>query len=656
MNDEVKQKLLLMVAIFATVFFLMPYIIPPPKENKVQNLGQEPAVQAAAAPASSDATINIDESAPDSDYRVSVRRGSDAPGGDGYEAVFSSIGAGMSDYSLLGFYRTPEKKGPGEEVLLLKQVANGVDTMSLEWTAGTTAASLSKRNFKLIAIPKGAKVEPAPGPDVEVTENRLTFQTTINGWAIIRSYEFFNADRPFTIASTIEWHNQTDQPRQLSYRVRGPTGMLPDDATSQFGPVNILTARQPDPNSSVVEVETEPVSSLVKMKDLTNFDNRANIAWVGAKNRFFAALMSTSKPAASNGVIRMALAVQPGFLPQSEEYKALFKAQPTVNLASGPAPVVECTSLGVLAGTVQPGSSYKMANVFYGGPASDELMLIANPLFSKVIYYTFSWFEFISRALVKLLNLLDRWLGNYGLAIIALTIIVRCVLHPLNRKSFVSMQRMQIVAPLVKEAQKKYAGDKVKSQQEVMRIYKENNVSMTGGCLPMFIQLPIFFALYGAFSQGFSIRHAVFIPGWINDLSRPDSVYNLGFNVPLLNSSHISLLPIIYLGLQILQMSMQPKPTDPQQAQQQRIMKIMPIMFVFIFYAMPAGLVLYFTVSALFGVVENWWMKNVLGKRLGLTPAPAGTGTTALSKAAAGVGTAPSSETDKSAKKKKKAR
>ena len=286
----------------------------------------------------------------------------------------------------------------------------------------------------------------------------------------------------------------------------------------------------------------------------------------------------------------------------------------------------------VNAGSIPSGSSYKAGYSFYGGPAADSLLHAADQRFAKVISYTVSWFDFISRWLVQLLNFLDRILGNYGLAIIAVTILIKSLTHPLNRKSFISMQKMQKLAPQLKELQKKYGGDKMRVQQEMARLYKENGVNMAGGCLPMFLQLPIFFALYGAFSQGFSIRHASFIPGWINDLSQPDSVHDLGWTVPVLNFQHISLLPVIYLALQIVQMGMQPKSTDPQQAQQQKMMKFMPVAFFFFFYAMPAGLVLYFTVSSLYGVAESWWLRKVLMPRLGLADDSAG-----KAEAAAGV-------------------
>ena len=136
------------------------------------------------------------------------------------------------------------------------------------------------------------------------------------------------------------------------------------------------------------------------------------------------------------------------------------------------------------------------------------------------------------------------------------------------------------------------------------------------------------------------MRHATFIPGWITDLSKPDSVYDLGWTIPILNSPYISLLPILYLALQFVQTSLQPKPADPQQAQQQQIMKFMPLLFVFIFYSMPAGLVLYFTVSALSGVAESWWMRNVLLPRLGLGGGKAAAETVAAN-AKAGEGAGP---------------
>jgi YidC/Oxa1 family membrane protein insertase len=434
---------------------------------------------------------------------------------------------------------------------------------------------------------------------------------------------------------------------------------VPDDRSSTFGLINFLSARQPNPAADSVEVERTALPSLEGEEEtqMSTRDNRANLAWIGAKNRFFTAIMSASRETLvdSNGATRSLFAGDPRDLPTAADIKENMAAQPQLQTLREGGGFVTTPAFGETSLTVEPnlvaaGGAYTASYRLYAGPAVDEWMEEADPRMQGVVSYTISYLDFISRWLVRLLDFLHGILGNYGVAIIALTIIIKLVLHPLNRKSFVSMNKMSKLAPKMKEIQTKFASDRVRMQQEIGRLYKENGVSMAGGCLPMFLQLPIFFALYGAFSQGFAMRHAPFLSPWIKDLSMPDMVYDLGWSIPLLNSSYISLLPIVYLGAQYFQMKLQPAPTDPQQAQQQKMMRFMPLIFVFLFYSMPAGLVLYFTVSSLAGIAESVYMRRVVLPGLGMgamTPEQAAAG------AQAGAGAAAVPSADKKKKRRK---
>ncbi len=660
-----------MMALGITFFVILQYIMPPPPEpptitqETAMNETYVPPEGSAGQQTASAAGTTISEAAidfnPQTEYSVKVVRGEAVPNGNGYEASFSSVGGSMHTYRLLGYYRLPAKEhNPGDEVILLDRLATGRESLRVDAVSfGSSRQQLQtlgmgRLNYELIEAPADANISPEPGADVTRGENRLVFRAVLGEWELVKTFTFPTGEGSpdFTINMNLEWRNLAADSRLLLYRLSGPSGMIPDDESANFGMINFLTARQPAASSPSVEVERSPLSEASNANRMSNPDNRAGLAWVGAKNRFFAAMMSTGSEYInnSNGGQRRAFVAEPALMPRQPDILENLKAQPKVNVGSGETPVFEDASLSVEPGMIAAGGSFKATYRFYGGPARDSLMELSDPRFSGVISYTISYFDFISRWLVELLTFLDRILGNYGLAIIAVTLLVRLIMHPLNRKSFVSMNRMQKLAPQMKALQQKYANDKPKMQQEVSKLYKDNNVSMVGGCLPVFIQLPIFFALYGAFSQGFPIRHAAFIPGWINDLSQPDSVYNLGWTIPLLNSPHISILPILYLGLQYFQMHFQPKSNDPQQASQQRIMKIMPLFFVFIFYAMPAGLVLYFAVSALFGVLENLWMRKILFPRLGLGDAPATAGAQpVVAKAGAGA-----VEVKTHAKKKKK--
>jgi YidC/Oxa1 family membrane protein insertase len=185
-------------------------------------------------------------------------------------------------------------------------------------------------------------------------------------------------------------------------------------------------------------------------------------------------------------------------------------------------------------------------------------------------------------------------------------------MHGLTRRALASGHQMQKLQPKIKELREKYKDDQTKLHQETMRLWREHGVSPWGSCLPMLIQIPVFFALYGTFARDFAIRQALFIPGWIEDLSQPDALFDLPFVVPLLGWTNFNLLPILYVAMQLFHQSMTPKSEDPNVAQQQQMMKIMPILFMFIFYPMPSGLVLYFTVSACYTAVEHWFIRRRL--------------------------------------------
>lgn len=648
-NNDPKQRFFLMMAIGLTIMLIMQYVLPVPEPPPmVEQSFAPPAPQTAPAAGAAGIPEGAKNFRPDGDYTVLVRAGEEGAGAHGYEASFSSVGGGLVSYRLLGYFRQPQDASPDNRVILLDRYLEGRESLRVDSVrygadrGSVTDTAMGRTRYELVEIPAGAAVEPEPPAGVKRGEN-LVFRTVVGDWELVRTYRFPKAGSgaDFTIDFDMEWRNIGDGARLLNYTLVGPAGLVPDDDSPQFGIINFLTARQPSAGDAGVEIERAALQELVGSRPMSSRDNRAGLAFVGAKNRFFTALMTVSSESLteSNGATRWLYAADPKYLPAAPDILNNFKYQPNVTTTAGETPVVSEVNLAVEPGAVPQGGTYRASYRLYAGPAVDELLVHADPRFEGVVSYTWHYFDFISRWLVKFLTFLDEILGNYGLAIIAMTVIIKLILHPLNRKSFVSMNKMSTLAPKMKELQKKYASDKVKLQQEMSKLYKSNGVSMAGGCLPVFLQLPIFLALYGAFSQGFSMRHAPFLSPWIKDLSKPDSVYDLGFTIPILNSGHISILPILYFVLQYIQMSLQPKPNDPQQAQQQKIMKFMPLFFVFIFYAMPAGLVLYFTVSALCGVIESTWMRKVVLPKLGLGGTPAAMETAAKT-AQAGAGAA----------------
>ncbi len=222
-------------------------------------------------------------------------------------------------------------------------------------------------------------------------------------------------------------------------------------------------------------------------------------------------------------------------------------------------------------------------------------------------------FDFLAIGMMWLLQVLSvAALGNWGVAIILLVLIVRLLLHPLSKKSQTSMARMQKLAPQIKKVQEKYADDKATMQKEVMKIYREAGASPFLGCLPMFFQIPIWVALWTAVRVSVELRHAAFLPIWLTDLSTPDRLISFGSDLMLIGES-FNLLPILLGVAMYLQMKLSPQmaggagatTTPEQQAQQKMMQLMMPGMMLLFFYKAPSGLTLYIMASTFVGVIES---------------------------------------------------
>jgi YidC/Oxa1 family membrane protein insertase len=217
--------------------------------------------------------------------------------------------------------------------------------------------------------------------------------------------------------------------------------------------------------------------------------------------------------------------------------------------------------------------------------------------------------------LKQIMDFFARLIPNYGIAIILLTLLVKLILFPLTRKSSEGTLKMQQVAPRIKEIQEKYKENQQKMQQEMAKIYKEEGYNPMSGCLPLLIQMPIFFAMYNMFNNYFDLRGAMFIPGWIPDLSAPDHVLEFGFRIPLLGWSELHILPFLYVGSQLLYSKVTATPDQQGNAQMKIMMYAMPIVFFFILYNMPSGLEVYWIASNLLTMVQQILINKFLAKR-----------------------------------------
>lgn len=248
---------------------------------------------------------------------------------------------------------------------------------------------------------------------------------------------------------------------------------------------------------------------------------------------------------------------------------------------------------------VNPGQTLQQKFYIYIGP--QQVKLISDAKYSWAVIVNYGTFDIVSQVLLQLLDFIHRFIKNWGWAIIVLSILIYFILYPLSLKQMRSMKEMQTLQPRIEELRKNYKDAPQKLNKEIMELYKEHKVNPFGGCLPLLLQMPIFFALYQALMRSIALKGAQFL--WIKDLSEPDRISKLPFSLPFLGNE-INLLPILMMVGMFFQQKMSMTITTGVSNEQQKIMLIIfPLMFCFIFYHMPAGLVLYWFVNSILMLV-----------------------------------------------------
>jgi YidC/Oxa1 family membrane protein insertase len=228
------------------------------------------------------------------------------------------------------------------------------------------------------------------------------------------------------------------------------------------------------------------------------------------------------------------------------------------------------------------------------------------------------WFYFITKPLFKVMDYIYHLLGNFGLAILIVTVMLKILFFPLANKSYASMAKMKAVQPEMVAIRERFADDKVKQQQALMELYKKEKINPVAGCWPMLIQIPVFFALYKVLFVTIEMRHAPFY-GWIRDLAAPDptNIFNLFGALPFTPPEflHLGIWPIIMGITMFLQMKMNPEPPDPIQKQ---MFAWMPLVFTFMLASFPAGLVIYWAWNNLLSVTQQYFIMRKNGVKVEL--------------------------------------
>ena len=336
----------------------------------------------------------------------------------------------------------------------------------------------------------------------------------------------------------------------------------------------------------------EDCTSSLQLKK-TFCDNKSQGGWLGFTDKYWMSALIPDSDQSINVNYRHGNngrdSYRAGYVGQ------VYKISPNENLQYGGKLFVGAKKLNVL-------SSY------------DEKLSI--PRFTDAIDW--GWFSFLTKPVSYAINWFYGYAGNFGLAIIAFTILMRLILFPLAQASFKSMAKMKKLQPDMQRLKETYPNDRQKMQQELMALYKREGANPVAGCLPILVQIPIFFSLYKVLFVTIEMYHAPFY-GWIHDLSAPDplglmTVFGLiQWDVPpLLSIIDIGILPIIMGFTMWLQQKLNPAPADPTQA---RIFALLPFVFTFVLAGFAAGLVLYWSVNNILSIAQQWFIqRRILAK------------------------------------------
>ena len=315
--------------------------------------------------------------------------------------------------------------------------------------------------------------------------------------------------------------------------------------------------------------------------------------WASVKNKFFVQILAPVKESADGGDLIVERDVSP-----------FENAADSRTWAEAAVPKHVAAALRFNERQLAPGEGYVRSYSYYVGPKElSTLTALGNHQKEVMDFGSLKW---LCEVLVWCLSQLYRLIPNYGVAIILLTLIVRVVFWPLTHKGTESMKKMQALQPKIAEIREKYKDKPQKMQQETMALYKEHKVNPVGGCLPMVIQIPVFFALFNVLRSAIELRYAPFL--WVRDLSAPENLFQ-GM-IPVIGS--LNILPLVMAATQAWQQKLTPAAGDPAQ---QKMMMFMPLIMLMFLYSMPSALVLYWTANQVLMIIQLLWQRRASAEK-----------------------------------------
>jgi YidC/Oxa1 family membrane protein insertase len=430
------------------------------------------------------------------------------------------------------------------------------------------------------------------------------------GGLVVRKTVHLAEGKPFGLEVALAFENP-GKDRAVSYTLYAATaGMTPEDEGREFvpegqgrnGPLFGVAGVIDGPD---VKLKTEMAAKVPPAGAEPRLEYVGNTTFGGVASKYFAAVLLPSRETTSPPTL---------FLESSN--RVLGRGRDPLHVVRAGYRVAPPTGRFHLPS----GGRAEHRYLFFAGPKIDDVLASYGDVrLERLLDYTsiIPGAETLSTFFLAILRRFQGATGSWGIAIILLTVLVRAAVHPLSRASIKNMAKMQALAPKIKEIQKKYEGKKTKEAQqkqtlEVMELYKTHNASPVLGCLPTFVQLPVFIGLYNALAYSIELRQSEFL--YMHDLSKPDRIFSFGGVNIWFFGGYFNLLPLLMVATMIIQQRMQPTPADPQAQQQAKMMQWMMIFFGALFYHVPAGLVVYFLTSSLLGMAETKWVKNQIAR------------------------------------------
>jgi len=463
-----------------------------------------------------------------------------------YRAIFTNSGPTIKSFELKQYYRTIDPDSPPIQIVSIEKDMGDFLIVAFD---GLSAHNSEKIIYQVDQ--EFIRLGPEGSP-----RDLIFSATTATGLSAKYTYRIYPDQ--YRIDLLVDVTNQSGEPVKGAFSVN-LKALPPKEKNSYYSYVGMVLLL----NDELEEVEIDDPSE----EELLT----GQIQWMAYEDDFFISAVIPDNPSKASFTGRM--------LPSG--------------LLEGiylPPPVS-------LNPSEQASSSYTL----YFGPRDMGVLKELGKNLDRAV--NFGWTDIIARPLLYLLRFFNKHIHNYGASIILLTILIKIIFWPLTHKSYKSMKEMQKLQPMMAKLREKYKNDKTKLNSEMMALYKTYKVNPMGGCLPMVIQIPVFFALFRILGNAIELRHAPFIL-WIHDLSAPDRLFNFPFNIPFMAPPYgIPVLTLLMGASMFIQQKMTPTPGDPTQA---KIMMFLPIIFTFMFINFPSGLVLYWLVNNLLSIGQQY--------------------------------------------------